>query len=85
MICDMAKRQAPSSGRPSKGERDLMVTRLPVADGKTIRQLAEDYDWSYSETVAELVRIALLHQDELPPRPETSPSTQQELPLTRAS
>lgn len=80
MIRPMAKRQ-PGRGRPSKGERDLMVTRLPVEVGRRIREIAERRDWSYSETLAALAAIALLHVDELP----ADSTDQEELPLNRAS
>lgn len=62
-----------------------MVTRLPADHGERVRQLAEDYDWSYSETLAALVGIGLGHQDELPAPAELPQPTQEELPLTRAS
>lgn len=80
MIRRMAKRQ-PGRGRPSKGPRDLMVTRLPVDVGEQVRDLAVDRDWSYSETLAALVGIGLQHVAELP----VAPSEQEELPLTKAS
>lgn len=80
MISRMPKR-TPGKGRPSKGERDLMVTRLPIATGEAVRELAATRDWTYSDTLAALVMVALSHQDELPaPTPE-----QEELPLNRAS
>ena len=76
----MAKRQ-PGRGRPSKGQRDLMVTRLPIEVGQRVRDLAEQRDWSYSDTLAALVASGLRHLDELPP----SETGQEELPLTKAS
>lgn len=80
MIRGMAKRR-PGPGRPSKGDRALMATRLPLDDAEDVKALAEARDWTYSETLAELVGIALKHLDELPP----GPTPQEELPLTKAS
>lgn len=81
MIRSMAKREA-RGGRPSKGPRDLMVTRLSIADGEQVRALAAELDWSYSDTLAALVRIGLSHREELPP---AASNPQGELPLTKAS
>jgi hypothetical protein len=77
----MAKREA-RGGRPSKGPRDLMVTRLSLTDGEQVRALAAELDWSYSDTLAALVRIGLSRRGELPP---AAANTQGELPLTKAS
>ncbi|MCF7547283.1 hypothetical protein [Pseudonocardia sp. WMMC193] len=78
----MAKREA-RGGRPSKGPRDLMVTRLSLTDGKRVRDLADSLEWTYSDTLAYLVQIAFSHPEALPtPLP---PPVQEELPLTKAS
>lgn len=75
----MAKRSAPAGGgRPSKGPRDLFVTRIPETDGAEVRALAEEYDLSYSDAVGELIRIGLRHQSELRERMRAA---QEELPL----
>ena len=58
-----------------------MVTRLPMAVGQSVRELAEQRDWSYSDTLAALVAIGLSHLDELP----AGSTEQEELPLTKAS
>lgn len=80
----MAKRTAARSvGRPSKGPRDVIVTRVPTDDSAELRDLAEARDWSFSETAAALIRIGLRHRDELPAG--TKPRGQQELPLNKAS
>jgi hypothetical protein len=80
----MAKRTAARSvGRPSKGPRDVIVTRVPTEDSAQLRELAEARDWSFSETAAALIRIGLRHRDELPA--ETKSRGQQELPLNKAS
>lgn len=61
----------------------MMVTRLPIDDGAAVRQLAVDLDWSYSDTIAALIRLGLQRRDELP-APRTA-DEQEELPLTKAS
>jgi hypothetical protein len=81
----MAKRTAArGGGRPSKGPRDVIVTRVPTVDSAELRGLAEARDWSFSETAAALIRIGLRHRDELPPETSTS-REQEELPLNKAS
>jgi hypothetical protein len=78
----MPKREA-HGGRPSKGARDTMVTRLPANEGAAVRQLAVDLDWSYSDTLAALIRLGMQHREQLP---ITSTSHgQEELPLNKAS
>lgn len=47
--------RAATSGRPSKGDRDVMTTRLPRQLADLIRQRAEDNDLSYSEEIANAV------------------------------
>lgn len=76
----MAKRVA-QGGRPGKGPRDTMITRLPVEVGQDVRQLAVEKDWSYSDTLAALIAIGLRHPHELP----AGSAEQEELPLNRAS
>ena len=80
MIRPMAKRTS-RGGRPSKGPRDLMVTRLQAPVAEQVRNLAVDRDWSYSDTLAALVAIGLEHLADLP----VAPAEQEELPLTKAS
>jgi hypothetical protein len=80
MISPMAKR-ASNGGRPSKGPRDAMLTRLHPEVGQRVRVLAEEKDWTYSDTLEALICIGLDHLDELP----DDVTTQQELPLTKAS
>ena len=58
-----------------------MVTRLPMEVGQRVRELAEQRDWSYSDTLAALVASGLRHLEELPP----AQTGQEELPLNRAS
>jgi len=55
-IVDMATRQStPQSGRPSKGDRWPVMTRLPVALEPLVRERAEDEDLSFSEVIANAV------------------------------
>lgn len=63
----MAKQAGPKKrvGRPSKGDRHTFVTRVPQQDSLEVQAIAHQRGWSYSETIAELVRIALRHRDEL--------------------
>lgn len=80
----MAKRTAARGvGRPSKGPRDVIVTRVPTVDSAELRDLAEELDWSLSETAAALIRIGLRNRHELPKTPQSE--AQEELPLTKAS
>jgi hypothetical protein len=78
----MAKRQA-NGGRPSKGDRELFVTRVPKPVALVIRERAEELDLSYSEYLAGLLATAL----EMPQHAPSAPKDrdQEELPLTRAS
>ena len=78
----MSKRGA-YGGRPSKGDRDTMVTRLPADEGAAVRQLAVDLDWSYSDTLAALIRLGMQHREQLPTTP--TGRGQEELPLNKAS
>lgn len=81
----MAKRTAARGvGRPSKGERDVVVTRVPTVDSSELREIAEQRGSSISETAAALIRIGLRHRHELPDVP-SSAEAQEELPLTKAS
>ncbi|GJF04262.1 hypothetical protein PSD17_32190 [Pseudonocardia sp. D17] len=83
-MADMAKRTAARSvGRPSKGPRDVIVTRVPTDDSAELREEAAARDWSFSETAAALIRIGLRHRDELPA--PSKPHGQQELPMNKAS
>ncbi|ALE76999.1 hypothetical protein FRP1_30270 (plasmid) [Pseudonocardia sp. EC080625-04] len=78
----MPKREA-HGGRPSKGARDTMVTRLPADEGAAVRQLAVDLDWSYSDTLAALIRLGMQHREQLPIA--FTSHAQEELPLNKAS
>ncbi len=43
------------AGRPSKGDRVIMTTRLPKPLADAVRQRAEEDDLSFSEVVANAV------------------------------
>lgn len=75
----MAKRRT-YGGRRSKGERDLLATRLPLEEADRIRDLAEERGMTNTDFLAALVRLGLEHLDEIP-----APTTQKELPLDKAS
>lgn len=70
---------------PARGS-ETYLARVPQADGQTVRTIAADLDWSYSDVVAALIAVGLGHLDELPRKgaPAVN-SAQQELPLTKAS
>lgn len=77
-----AKRTRPVSGRPSKGDRDVFLTRVPRTVGNALRARAEELDLSYSECIADLLAAALdLPQHMSAPKDRA----QEELPLTKAS
>lgn len=80
-ICAMAKRAAPGAGRPSKGDRDVFMTRVPRAVGDAVRQRAEDLDLSFSECIADLLAAAL---DMSEHAIAVKDRAQQELPLKSA-
>lgn len=65
-------------GRPSKGERHVMATRIPVADAEWIFELADSQGISASEYLAGLISDHLKTA-------ERHPKPQEELPISRAS
>jgi hypothetical protein len=77
----MAERRG-RGGRPSKGQRDLFVTRPPMEDADKLRDLADELGMTLSDTLAALLRIGLRHLGELP---APSSTKQKELPLIQAS
>ena len=48
-------RRRSQGGRPSKGERDLLSTRLPVALAEAVRDEAERQGLSYSDYIGNLI------------------------------
>ncbi|RZT75461.1 hypothetical protein EV383_6201 [Pseudonocardia sediminis] len=69
----MAKRTAARRiGRPSKGPRVAIGTRIPEAHGTQLRSVASDRGWYHSETAAALISVGLRHlQEATAPAPGT--------------
>ena len=62
----MAKRTAARRiGRPSKGPRVAIGTRMPEAHGAQLRAVASDRGWYHSETAAALISVGLRHLQEV--------------------
>lgn len=55
------------TGRPSKGPRDAIGTRLCPAHSAGLREVAEQQGWYVSETAAVLIGVGLQHLDNLAP------------------
>jgi hypothetical protein len=81
LMTRMVKRIA-VGGRPSKGERDMLVSRMakPLAD--EVRSRAEELDLTYSDYVASVLAEAHGMPQYAPKRHDR---TQEELPLVKAS
>lgn len=50
---------------PARG-RDWMLIRVSAVGGATLRGLASDLDWSFSDTAAALIAVGFGHINELP-------------------
>lgn len=59
----MAKR----TGRPSKGPRDAIGTRISPAHSAKVRDIGAQHGWYHSETAAALIEVGLRHIDDLAP------------------
>ena len=73
----------PSGGRPSKGDRDLLVTRPARAVGDAVRARAD----AQGLTISEYIAAVLAEAHDLPqhaPRRDIHPA-QEELPLSRTA
>ena len=70
------------TGRPSKGDRDVLYTRVPRPVGDAIRGISEQTGMAISDVVAALAARGL-GMSELAPQPP-HPYDQQELPLKTA-
>ena len=70
------------TGRPSKGDRDVLYTRVPRPVGDAIRAISDQTGMAISDVVAALAARSLGMPD-LAPRPPR-PFDQQELPLKTA-
>lgn len=73
----MAIQKRAHGGRPSKGERHVLTTRLPVADAEKLFAIADHQGQSASEFIAHAVaeKLATLDIDTL--------QGQEELPIGR--
>lgn len=58
-------------GRPHKGTRKLVHTRLPVDEAEEIDGLADERGETRNDYVAALLRLGLKHRHELPPPAQT--------------
>ena len=73
----------PSGGRPSKGDRDMLVTRPARVIGDAVRARADEAGLTISEYIATV--LANVHAlPEYAPKART-PSSQEELPLSRSA
>jgi len=70
------------TGRPSKGDRDVLYTRVPRPIGNAIRALSDQTGMAISDVIAALAAKSL-GMPELAPQPP-HPYDQQELPLKTA-
>lgn len=69
---------AQRTGRPSKGDRIVIYTRVQRPLGEAIRALADEMGMSVSDVLAALAAQSLGMQEHAP---ELTPNEQQELPL----
>jgi hypothetical protein len=67
------------AGRPSKGSRHVMTTRVPVETAEIIFRLAEARGIPASEFIAEAVQEKLAHTD------LSTIDAQEELPLQKTA
>ena len=75
-------RRMARTGRPSKGDRDVLYTRVPRPVGDAIRALSDQTGMAISDVIAALAAKSL-GMPELAPQPP-HPYDQQELPLKTA-
>lgn len=76
------RRRPGSGGRPSKGDRHLFATRIPVPVAEAVMEAAEALGLSYSEFLA-LLAAEAMGMPELAPHPR--PVNQEELPLNKTA
>ena len=70
------------TGRPSKGDRDVLYTRVPRPVGDAIRALSEQTGMAISDVIAALAAKSLGMPEWAPQPPH--PYDEQELPLKTA-
>lgn len=78
----MARRQRGRGGRPSKGERDLLVSRVPRQIAEEIRKQADDLDITLSEYIAGVLAEAHGFERPLYERERIAQRDQEELPIS---
>jgi hypothetical protein len=76
-VMDMAIQKRARGGRPSKGDRHVLTTRLPVADAEKLFAVADHQGQSASEFIADAVAEKLAAID------MTTVTGQEELPIGR--
>ena len=76
-VMDMAIQKRARGGRPSKGDRHVLTTRLPVADAEKLFAVADHQGQSASEFIAHAVAEKLSTID------MTTVTGQEELPIGR--
>ena len=75
----MAIQKRARGGRPSKGDRHVLTTRLPVADAEKLFAVADGLGQSASEFIANAVAEKLANID------LSSSEGPEELPIAKAS
>ena len=78
-VSSMAIQKRARGGRPSKGDRHVLTTRLPVADAEKLFAVADDLGQSASEFIANAVAEKLANID------PSSIEGPEELPIAKAS
>ena len=76
-VSSMAIQKRARGGRPSKGERHVLTTRLPVADAEKLFAVADSQGQSASEFIANVVSEKLANID------LSSIESPEELPIGR--
>jgi hypothetical protein len=76
-VMSMAIQKRARGGRPSKGERHVLTTRLPVADAEKLFAIADSLGQSASEFIANAVAEKLAGID------LSTIETPEELPIGR--
>ena len=78
-VSGMAIQKRTRGGRPSKGDRHVLTTRLPIADAEKLFAIADHQGQSASEFIAHAVAEKLASLD------LTTVGGQETLPIAKAS
>lgn len=73
------QKRTSSGGRPSKGDRHVFTTRVPIRDAEKLFAVADSLGKSASEFIAETINEKLATID------LSTVKDQEELPINRAS